>query len=223
MHISILFMVYFINGRHMCKLSRSPFCWDAHTTGWLVPYVSRQHYILVFRGQIKSGHLTQTRPPCCMEMWHQIPSDMAPYPRWREASIVLLHMAERSHIHGCVITRGGRPVTIYIKVVLHVLSITWIKWKCQILIWIYVMPNFPYRCFCITVFLNSWNKSDIDQYNSFNEKSHQVYLNAISHLSTCDISMNLPISSSPRVCRSIGFWIWQKVYFPNTIIIICFM
>ena len=147
-----------------------------HTTGWLVPHVSRQHCSLIFRGQIvKNGHLTQTRPACCLEMWHHIPNDMAPYPTWREASAVLLHMTEKSHIHGCIITRGGRPVTMYIKVVLHYLSITWIKWKCQIFIWIYVMPNFPYRCFCITVSLKTWNKSDSDQYNSFSERLHIKY------------------------------------------------
>ena len=37
------------------------------------------------------------------------------------------------------------------------------------------MPNFPYRCFCLTVSLNIWNKSDSDQYNSLSERSHIIY------------------------------------------------
>lgn len=147
MHISILFVVYFINGHH--KLSRSPFFCNIAPHHWVIGAscfeTALKSHLQGSNCQIKNGHLTQTRPPCCLKMWHQIPSDMAPYHRWWEASIVLLHMTEKSYIHGCVITRGRSPFTMYIKVVLHFLSITWIKWKCQMLIWKYVMLNFPYK------------------------------------------------------------------------------
>ena len=99
--------------------------------------------------------------------WHHIPDEGRP----QQCCCTWL----KNHIHECVITRGGRPVIMYINVVIHFLSITWIRWKCQILIWIYVMPNFSYICFCITISLNTWNKLDSDQYNSFSERSHIKY------------------------------------------------
>ena len=135
----ILFMVYFINGHHKLLFSIILGYGSTPLVDWCLMF--QDSIVVSFSG---------------------VKLKMAPYPRWREASTVLLHLTKRSYIHRCVITRGGRPFTMYIKVVLHFSSIIRIKWKCQILIWIYVMSNFRYRCFCITVSLNIWNKSDRD-------------------------------------------------------------